>query len=196
MKKLVALSMAAMMMAMISPINAAEKNETKDIDTTDSTANQSGEVWGTLSGKELAQLKVTMPIRVDFAVVKGATDGSNEFVKGDYKIKVASDSQVGVALTKITIQNAAEGKWTLTDKTTGIDATSGLSTEEAMKTVALNIAGVDLKYGENTVTGFEVAKANEKSLLLDGTPTKAAIDESKEAKAELAFDVVYTITQK
>lgn len=196
MKKLVALSMAAMMMAMITPINAAEKNETKDVDTTDTTTEQSGEVWGTLSGKKLAQLKVTMPIRVDFAVVKGTTDGDNEFVKGDYKIKVASDSEVGIELTKITIQNAEKGKWTLGDKSVDIAATSGLTTDAAMKTVALNIAGKDLAYGENEISGFEVAKANEKSLLLDGTPTKATIDGSIEAKAELAFDVVYTIAQK
>ncbi|EFP59583.1 hypothetical protein HMPREF0983_04193 [Erysipelotrichaceae bacterium 3_1_53] len=65
-----------------------------------------------------------------------------------------------------------------------------------MKTVAIQIAGTDLKYGDNAVTGFEVLKANEKSLGVDGTATKAVIDESVEAKAEHAFNVVYTIKQK
>ncbi|MCB6603579.1 hypothetical protein LI129_22520, partial [Erysipelatoclostridium ramosum] len=67
MKKLVALSMAAMMMAMITPIAAAEKDETKDVDTTDGTSDQNGEIWATLSSKSLSQLKVTMPIRIDFS---------------------------------------------------------------------------------------------------------------------------------
>ncbi|MCR0350748.1 hypothetical protein MKA46_21465, partial [[Clostridium] innocuum] len=91
MKKLLAMSMAAMMMAMITPVAAAEQNETKDVETTDGTSEQSGEIWATLSGKDLKQLKVTMPIRIDFAVVKGTPD--NSFIVGDYKIKVASDSQ-------------------------------------------------------------------------------------------------------
>ena len=169
MKKLLAMSMAAMMMAMITPVAAAEQNETKDVETTDGTSEQSGEIWATLSGKDLKQLKVTMPIRIDFAVVKGTPE--NSFIVGDYKIKVASDSQVGVELTKINVQNADKGNWTLTNAE-GIDAT------------------------KDKVTGFEVLKENEKSLGVDGTATKAVIDESYEAKAEHAFNVVYTIKQK
>lgn len=193
MKKLLAMSMAAMMMAMITPVAAAEQNETKDVETTDGTSEQNGEIWATLSGKKLKQLKVTMPIRIDFAVVKDTPD--NDFVVGDYKIKVASDSEVGVELTKINVQNADKGKWTLTDAA-GLDETKDKTTDEAMKTVALQIAGVDLAYGPNTVTGFEVLKENEKSLGVDGTATKAEIKESVEAKAEHAFNVVYTIKQK
>lgn len=193
MKKLLAMSMAAMMMAMITPVAAAEQNETKDVETTDGTSEQSGEIWATLSGKDLKQLKVTMPIRIDFAVVKGTPD--NSFIVGDYKIKVASDSQVGVELAKINVQNADKGNWTLTNAA-GLDDTKDKKTDEAMKTVAIQIAGVDLEYGPNTVTGFEVLKENEKSLGVDGTATKAEIDESYEAKAEHAFNVVYTIKQK
>lgn len=193
MKKLLAMSMAAMMMAMITPVAAAEQNETKDVETTDGTSEQSGEIWATLSGKDLKQLKVTMPIRIDFAVVKGTPD--NSFIVGDYKIKVASDSEVGVELAKINVQNADKGNWTLTDAA-GLDATKDKKTDEAMKTVAIQIAGTDLEYGDNAVTGFEVLKANEKSLGVDGTATKAEIDESYEAKAEHAFNVVYTIKQK
>lgn len=195
MKKLTALAMAAMMAAMITPITAAEKNETKDVDTTDVEGTQDGEVWGTLSGKKLAQLKVTMPIRLDFAVVKGEGSNPNDFVKGDYKIKVASDSQTGVELTNVLIENASQGKWTLTDAA-GITATSGKTTVADMKTVSLSIHGKELSYGDNAITGFTVAKANDKSLGFTGTPTKATIDESIEAKAELAFNVVYTIRQK
>ncbi|MCR0523442.1 hypothetical protein MKC48_21785, partial [[Clostridium] innocuum] len=165
-----------------------------DVETTDGTSEQSGEIWATLSGKDLKQLKVTMPIRIDFAVVKGTPD--NSFIVGDYKIKVASDSQVGVELTKINVQNADKGNWTLTNAE-GIDATKDKTSDDvAMKTVAIQIAGVDLEYGPNTVTGFEVLKENEKSLGVDGTATKAVIDESYEAKAEHAFNVVYTIKQK
>ena len=193
MKKLLAMSMAAMMMAMITPVAAAEQNETKDVETTDGTSEQSGEIWATLSGKDLKQLKVTMPIRIDFAVVKGTPD--NSFIVGDYKIKVASDSEVGVELAKINVQNADKGNWTLTDAA-GIDATETKTSDVAMKTVAIQIAGTDLEYGDNAVTGFEVLKANEKSLGVDGTATKAEIDESVEAKAEHAFNVVYTIKQK
>ena len=194
MKKLLAMSMAAMMMAMITPVAAAEQNETKDVETTDGTSEQSGEIWATLSGKDLKQLKVTMPIRIDFAVVKGTPE--NSFIVGDYKIKVASDSEVGVELAKINVQNADKGNWTLTDAA-GIEATKDKTSDDvAMKTVAIQIAGVDLEYGPNTVTGFEVLKENEKSLGVDGTATKAEIDESYEAKAEHAFNVVYTIKQK
>ena len=120
MKKLVALSMAAMMMAMITPIAAAEKNETKYVDTTDGTSDQNGEIWATLSSKSLSQLKVTMPIRIDFSVTPETdpdkqAETPNSFVVGDYKIKVASDSEIGVELTNITIENVDKGLWTLTD---------------------------------------------------------------------------------
>ena len=207
MKKLVALSMAAMMMAMITPIAAAEKDETKDVDTTDGTSDQNGEIWATLSSKKLAQLKATMPIRIDFAVVKGEKDGAvaNDFMVGDYKIKVASDSEIGVELKNITVQNADKGKWTLTDAT-GIAATKTAITEDstekekenAMKTVSLQIAGKDLAYGENKLVDdtFVVKKGTDKSLGIKGAPTQAPIDAAIEAKAELAFNVVYTIAQK
>ena len=207
MKKLLALSMAAMMMAMITPIAAAEKNETKDVDSTDGTSDQNGEIWATLSSKKLAQLKATMPIRIDFAVVKGEKDGTtaNDFIVGDYKIKVASDSEIGVELKNVTIQNADKGNWTLTDAA-GITATGNVDKDavtekewmNAMKTVSLQIAGKDLEYGPNKLAddAFVVKKGTDKSLGVKGEPTKATIDENIEAKAELAFNVVYTIAQK
>ena len=50
MKKLLAMSMAAMMMAMMTPVAAAGRlNETeKDVGTTDRTSEQSGRIWATL----------------------------------------------------------------------------------------------------------------------------------------------------
>ena len=208
MKKLVALSMAAMMMAMITPVTAAEKDATTDVETTDGTSDQNGEIWATLSSKKLAQLKATMPIRIDFAVVKGENESgevANDFMVGDYKIKVASDSEIGVELKNITVQNADKGNWTLTDAA-GITATKTAITadstekekENAMKTVSLQIAGKDLAYGENKLAddAFVVKKGTDKSLGVKGEPTKATIDTDIEAKAELAFNVVYTIAQK
>ena len=202
--------MAAMMMAMITPIAAAEKNETKYVDTTDGTSDQNGEIWATLSSKSLSQLKVTMPIRIDFSVTPETdpdkqAETPNSFVVGDYKIKVASDSEIGVELTNITIENADKGLWTLTDAT-GIAATKTAITEDstekekenAMKTVSLQIAGKDLAYGENKLVDdtFVVKKGTDKSLGIKGAPTQAPIDAAIEAKAELAFNVVYTIAQK
>lgn len=207
MKKLVALSMAAMMMAMITPIAAAEKDETKDVDTTDGTSDQNGEIWATLSSKSLSQLKVTMPIRIDFSVTPETdpdkqAETPNSFVVGDYKIKVASDSEIGVELTNITIENADKGLWTLTDadgiaKTKPADPDNRTAVQKAadQKTVQITIADKPLAYGKNAITNFEVAQAKDKSLGVKGLATKSTI-ESTEAKAELAFNVVYTIKQK
>lgn len=209
MKKLLALSMAAMMMAMVAPVKAAEADTgKKDVETTDETSEQNGEIWATISQDPLSQLKVTMPIRIDFSVTPGTpeTDGGtadpkNVFVVGDYKIKVSADSDIGVELTGIKVTNAENGNWTLTNAA-GIETTETAITESSttaekqavMKTVALNIAGTDLKYGDNTISNFIVGKATDKSLAVSGTATKATI-ESMEAKAEKAFNVVYTIKQ-
>ena len=210
MKKLLALSMAAMMMAMVAPVKAAEADTgKKDVETTDETSDQKGEIWATLSSKSLSQLKVTMPIRIDFSVTPGTIkDGeteanpTNDFIVGDYKIKVASDSEIGVELTEVTIENAEKGLWTLAnaaeiEKTKPADPDNRTDAEKAadQKTVQITIAGKDLDYGKNKITGFEVAKAKDKSLGVKGLATKSVID-PVEAKAELAFNVVYTIKQK
>lgn len=204
MKKLLAMSMAVMMMLGVTSVSAAEDGDTKTTGTTDTESNQSGEVWATLSGEPLKQMKVTVPIRMDFAVYHDAdkTDGVNTFVAGNYKIKVEADSEVGVELTKIQIQNAEGGAWTLTDSS-GIDAATKSKTDVAsMKTVALNIAGADLKYGAGeTISNFTVGIGAEKSLNVTGTPTSATLRGTGDAAAALngtaerAFDVVYTIKQ-
>ena len=54
MKRLLAMSMAVMMMlGVTSVVSAAEDGDTKTTGTTDTESNQSGEVWATLSGEPL-----------------------------------------------------------------------------------------------------------------------------------------------
>lgn len=204
MKKLLAMSMAVMMMLGVTSVSAAEDGDTKTTGTTDTESNQSGEMWATLSGEPLKQMKVTVPIRMDFAVYhnEGDADGTNTFAAGNYKIKVETDSEVGVQLTKIQIQNAEGGAWTLTDSAGIETATQNKTDVASMKTVALNIAGTEMKYGAGeTITDFTVGVGAEKSLNVKGTPTSAKLTGTGDAAtalngtAERAFDVVYTIKQ-
>lgn len=204
MKKLLAMSMAVMMMLGVTSVSAAEDGDTKTTGTTDTESNQSGEMWATLSGEPLKQMKVTVPIRMDFAVYhnEGDADGTNTFAAGNYKIKVETDSEVGVQLTKIQIQNAEGGAWTLVDSTDIGTATTNKTDVASMKTVALNIAGTEMKYGAGeTITDFTVGVGAEKSLNVKGTPTSAKLAGTGDAAtalngtAERAFDVVYTIKQ-
>lgn len=204
MKKLLAMSMAVMMMFGVTSISAAEDGETKTTGTTDTTTSQSGEVWATISGEPLKQMKVTVPIRMDFAVYheEGAADGTNTFAAGNYKIKVDADSEVGVKLTKIQIQNAEGGAWTLTSDGTIKTETENQTSVAAMKTVALNIAGTAMSYGNGvTINNFTVGIGQEKSLDVKGTPTSAKLTKNADTSAALngtaerAFDVVYTIEQ-
>lgn len=205
MKKLLAMSMAVMMMlGVTSVVSAAEDGDTKTTGTTDTESNQSGEMWATLSGEPLKQMKVTVPIRMDFAVYhnEGDADGTNTFAAGNYKIKVEADSEVGVQLTKIQIQNAEGGAWTLTDSAGIETATQNKTDVASMKTVALNIAGTEMKYGAGeAITDFTVGVGAEKSLNVKGTPTSAKLEGTGDAAtalngtAERAFDVVYTIKQ-
>lgn len=205
MKKLLAMSMAVMMMlGVTSVVSAAEDGDTKTTGTTDTESNQSGEMWATLSGEPLKQMKVTVPIRMDFAVYhnEGDADGTNTFAAGNYKIKVEADSEVGVQLTKIQIQNAEGGAWTLTDSAGIETATQNKTDVASMKTVALNIAGTEMKYGAGeAITDFTVGVGAEKSLNVKGTPTSTKLEGTGDAAtalngtAERAFDVVYTIKQ-
>lgn len=203
MKKLLAMTMVVMMMLGVTSVSAAEDGDTKTTGTTDTETNQSGEVWATLSGEPLKQMKVTVPIRMDFAVYHNTDDpdGTNTFAAGNYKIKVEADSEVGVELTKIQIQNAAGGTWTL-EEAGKISSTSGKADVTSMKTVALNIAGTEMKYGAGeAITGFQVGIGAEKSLAVKGTATQATLKGTGDAAAALngtaerAFDVVYTIKQ-
>lgn len=204
MKKLLAMSMAVMMMLGVTSVSAAEDGDTKTTGTTDTESNQSGEMWATLSGEPLKQMKVTVPIRTDFAVYHEAekNDGVNTFVAGNYKIKVEADSEVGVQLTKIQIQNAEGGAWTLVDSDSITTDTTGKDDVASMKTVALSIAGSKMAYGSGVdIINFNVGVGAEKSLNVTGTPTSAKLKGTGDAAAALngtaerAFDVVYTIKQ-
>ena len=186
-------------------MSAAEDGDTKTTGTTDTESNQSGEVWATLSGEPLKQMKVTVPIRMDFAVYHNEGDeaGTNTFAAGNYKIKVEADSEVGVELTKIQIQNAEGGAWTLTDSAGIAAATQDQTDVASMKTVALNIAGEEMAYGNGVaITNFTVGVGAEKSLNVTGTPTSTKLKGTGDAaaalngNAERAFDVVYTIKQQ
>lgn len=204
MKKLLAMGMATMMMFAISPVKAADT--TADVDTTDNEKTQEGTVWGTLSGTPLKQMKVTLPIKIDFAVVKSDTGSeetapttANTFTIGDYRIKVASDSDCGVELTKVNLATSPSGKWTL-DSVANVALIEAGKTDSGIakkqKTVSLNMGTTALALGDNTVTNITAVKGSEVSLGLSGTAGKAWIDESLAAASEKAFQITYTITQK
>lgn len=188
MKKLLALSMVAMMaLGMTSTINAEEKETTVDTGKTEDTTD--GTVWGSIQ-TDLKQLKVVVPIKIDFVITKGddTTDGANKMVVGDYKIQVQNNSEIGVELTNITIAPAPDTKWKLVE-----DATK--ETDDVHK-VDLEIAGAKMAEGEKGVEikDFEVGVNNTKSLDVKGHGSKKEITENEAATK--AFNIVYTIKQK
>lgn len=201
MKKLLAMSMAAMMMMGMATtgIHAAEAEGTKDVSTDGETSTPSGEVYGRISEEALKQMKFTVPIRIDFAVVKGDADNNHDVAIGDYKIVVPNDSETNVKLTNVKIERANSTKWDLKKKT-------DLGSSKDIHDIALQFGGIrsedgktvtpgslELAYGDNAIADFIVDKNTNKSLNITGESPKVAIIESEEAK--LAFNVVYTITQ-
>lgn len=175
-----------MALGMTSTINAEEKETTVDTGKTEDTTD--GTVWGSIQ-TDLKQLKVVVPIKIDFVITKGDTaDDANKMVVGDYKIKVQNNSQIGVELTNIYIEPATDTKWKLVDN--AVDAT------DDVHKVDLTIAGTQMKYGENgnDISNFEVGVNNTKSLAISGHGSKVTIDKSEEATK--AFNIVYTIQQK
>lgn len=185
MKKLLALSMVAMMaLGMTSTINAEEEPNV-DSAKTDDTAE--GTVWGSIQ-TDLKQLKAVVPIKIEFVITKGDTDAdANKMVVGDYKIKVQNNSQIGVKLTNIYIEPATDTKWILVDK--------AAEHSDDVHKVDLTIAGTQMKYGENgnDISNFEVGVNNTKSLEISGSGSKASIDGNEAATK--AFNIVYTIQQ-
>lgn len=184
--------MAAMMaLGMTSAVYAADDSTTQ-IDTNKTEDEQKGEVWGSISEKELQQLKVTLPIKIEFVLSPNGADAANKMTVGDYKISVAKDSQTGVKLKNVTLSQAMDSKWTLVE-----DATKETTD---VYTVDLTIAGSKMKDGEpvaptvaDSVDGFVVEANKSKSLDIKGNGSKATIT-GPEASS-LAFDVVYTIEQ-
>ena len=186
MKKLLALSMAAMMaLGMTSTISAADET-TKDVDTKKGEDSQSGEVWGSISKDTLKQLKVTLPIKVEFIISPNKTDGdANTMTVGDYKVVVPNDSEVGVKVTKITATPALDTPWNLVED-------AALETTD-VHAYNLSIGGVPIKEGENELTDFTVTKNSSKLLGIKGSGSKAKINDPEPAKK--ALDIVYTISQ-
>lgn len=187
MKKLLALSMAAMMaLGMTSAVYAADGNTT-EVDTSNKEDKQNGEVWGSISKDKLSQLKVTMPIKIEYIISPGATGEANKMTVGDYKIAVAKDSEVGVKLEYVKLTQAMDSKWTLVDNA---------ATETTdVYTVDLSIAGAQMADGVDVppTSDFIVEANKSKSLDIKGHGSKADITQSEASK--LAFDVVYTISQ-
>ena len=204
-KRLAALVLAAGMTmggaftALASSATPAETTspvfETKnaDINTSEKTQTQEGEVWASVTDEPLKQLKVTLPIRLDFVIYRDSTNGGGtEFLCGDYSIEVDNNSEVGVKLDSIQIKRVVPTKWNLVSKS----EVEALPTDDAesIKNVALNIAGTDLALGTNTVADFKVGIGNNEPLGMSGTVAQVTKN-IKAQSAEKAFIVTYTISQ-
>lgn len=158
------------------------------IDTTKDQTTQEGSIWGSVSATPLKQMKATVPIKIDFALMQDSTIGNpNKMVVSDqYAIKVPADSQVGVVLKDINVTSVG-GAWKLA---TQVDATAETTD---VKKINLNVGGVALKEGTNTIANFKVGINAEKKLGITGQGSKAAITDA--VTEEKAFTIVYTIAQ-
>lgn len=187
MKKLLALSMAAMMaLGMTNAVYAADGNTT-DIDTNKTEDTQNGEVWGSITDKDLKQLKVTMPIKIEYIISPGTAGEANKMTVGDYKIVVSKDSETGVKLKSVKMTQALDSEWTL-------DADAATN-ESELHAVNIEIAGEKMIDGREIAptVDFTVDVNKSKSLGIKGNGSKATITGAEESK--LAFDIVYTIEQ-
>ena len=174
--------------------------ETKSIDSAELIQDQSGLVYATVTETPLKQLKVTLPIRLDFVIYKPVT-GTTEFLCGDYTINVDPTSEIGVCLDKVTVSAPPGSTWSLLSN-------SAIQTSTNVKDVCMNLAGKELKFGSNEVSPesektagttdltkiFYVGVGASKSLGLSGTPAGNLSRVTSKA-AEKAFQVTYTISQ-
>lgn len=203
MKKLLALGMAAMMCAMIAPIHAADEttdpqaDEDKNIESETESQAANGEVWAMLTSEsKLDQMKVTVPIRLHFAVLNKEADAPADDPlqfkaphKDKYAIAVDKDSSVGVKVTAVKIEKPLNGAWTLADDDTAAQAVTG-----DPKTVAIKLNEEWVKLGDNTfTTPLKVAPNSSKSLALDGSASKSTIAADTKGIYEKAFNVTYTL---
>ena len=198
-KRLAAIALAAgMMTGAAMPAWASEPTkpsfagETKSIDSADQTMDQEAVVWATVTDQALKQLKVTLPIRLDFVVFKDASGsgGSSDpqFLCGDYEIRVDGNSEVGVKLDNVKVVVPSGSKWDLV-------AEGDLTTETDYHKVAMSLAGAKLKKGDNKIENFTVDVGGYQSLGMDGTPAGNTNITGASAAAERAFQVTYTISQ-
>lgn len=204
MKKLLALGMAAMMCAMVAPIHAADEaatdpqtDENKNIESETESQAANGEMWAMLTSEsKLDQMKVTVPIRLHFAVLNKTADaGADDPLqfkaphKDKYAIAVDKDSSVGVKVTAVKIEKPLNGAWTLAD-----DDTAAQAVTDDPKTVAIKLNEEWVKLGDNTfATPLKVAPNSSKSLALDGSASKSTIAENTKGIYEKAFNVTYTL---
>ncbi|MCR0207204.1 hypothetical protein MKC66_21040 [[Clostridium] innocuum] len=204
MKKLLALGMAAMMCAMAGPVYAADETQDdprrdndKEISSEETSQEASGEVWALLSkDPELDQMKVTVPIRLHFAVLNrdNPDDTSTPLKfqaphKDKYAVVVDKDSSVGVKVTGVKFEKPQNGAWTLVNSKDAAEAVTGDA-----KTVAIQLNGEWMKLGENPfTTPLKVEVNTSKALELDGSASKSAMPEKADGLYEKAFNVTYTL---
>lgn len=164
--------------------------ETKAIDSADKEQELDAEVWASVTNTPLKQLKVTLPIRLDFVIYQSESDGSKklEFLSGDYTIDVDSKSEVGVKLDKIAVSAPSGSKWKLA-------AASAIATAADEKIVNLSMAGKELSTGVNEIPDFKVGIGQSESLGLQGTAAGGVTGDVTATSAERAFQVTYTISQ-
>ena len=196
-KQLTAIVLAAgMMTGMAMPAWGAGTatpsfvGETKSIDSMDQTMNQDAVVWATVTEQALKQLKVTLPIRLDFVVFKDASGGGSsvtQFLCGDYEIRVDGNSEVGVKLDKVNVVVPSGSRWDLVTS-----AQAGSATD--FHKVSMTLGGKELKKGDNTIDNFTVGVGGYKALGMSGSVPNLPITGSA-AAAERAFQVTYTISQ-
>ena len=204
MKKLLALGMAAMMCAMAGPVYAADETQDdprrdndKEISSEETSQEASGEVWALLSkDPELDQMKVTVPIRLHFAVLNrdDPDDTSTPLKfqaphKDKYAVVVDKDSSVGVKVTAVKFEIPQNGAWKL-----AANDTAASEIKNDARTVAIKLNGDWMQEGVNKFTKpLIVEKNTSKALELDGNASKSAMPEKADGLYEKAFNVTYTL---
>ena len=206
MKKLLALAMAAMMCAVAAPIHAADEatevnpqtDENQNIESETDSQEAKGEVWAMLSEKtQLDQMKVTVPIRLHFAVLNKKDGETNLQFKtphtGKYAISVDKTSSVDVQVKSVKVEKPQNGKWTLKDPTT----VAAEETDPRMVSISLMNQEM-VQDTEVAITDFKVTKNTSKTIPFSGTASKASIPANTDDKKvtgiyEKAFNVTYPL---
>ena len=207
MKKLLALAMAAMMCAVAAPIHAAEEatevnpqtDENQNIESETESQEAKGEVWAMLSEKtELDQMKVTVPIRLHFAVLNNAEGTAANTPlqfktphKNKYTIAVDKTSSVDVKVKSVKVEKPQNGAWTL-------KSTADMANETVNpRAVAINLMGEEMIQDKAVeITDFQVAKNTSKTIPFTGVAAKTKIvknDHDVTGLYEKAFNVTYTL---
>lgn len=201
MKKLLALGMAAMMCAMAGPVYAADETQdghgTNEIASEETPQESQGEVWGLLTNEpQLDQMKVTVPIRLHFAVLNRDADADADTPlkfqvphKDKYAVVVDKDSSVGVKVTAVKFEIPQNGAWKL-----AADDTAAAGIKDDARTVAIKLNDQWMKLGENKFDSPLTVEVNtSKALKLDGSASNSEIPDDAKGLYEKAFNVTYTL---